>query len=383
MAEAIAERLSRNLCQRAAGYFPEYSGKSVSARLLTVRERVFSDLYQFELSCAGQRRILRVKVTRCGVVGTSSLVLPPEMSRISLSGPIPIPSPEPPGREHRALSRIEAHFARLKDSRFCVVRILDCLSHENAFVMDEFDGTSLSRLLQGTHRFAAADRVIEVSHIMRNSGAWLREFHKLRPEGLCDARIVTQDDFVEQIGMLRRHFAGAWPGNSWMRKVAERTIHFARRLLPAELPAAIVHGDYAPRNVLVGSSKRVAGFDTLADRWSPVSEDIGHFLYSLKFNKAQACSAGLAFRWRVLAEYEGQFLRGYFDAEVIPLAVIRLFEVQSGMTKWAAMNHAARSQRSWRKVSRSPARLYLAAWHARCLRRLLDDIEALCSKDIG
>ncbi len=63
----------------------------------------------------------------------------------------------------------------------------------------------------------------------------------------------------------------------------------AGRVLPADLPL-VSHGDYAPRNILVGAHGEVTVLDTLG-RWrAPIGSDLGNFLFAIKAGRAQMSS---------------------------------------------------------------------------------------------
>ena len=57
-------------------------------------------------------------------------------------------------------------------------------------------------------------------------------------------------------------------------------------MLPADLPLGTSHGDYAPRNILVGAHGEVTVLDTLG-RWrAPIYSDLGNFLFAIKAGRA-------------------------------------------------------------------------------------------------
>ena len=80
----------------------------------------------------------------------------------------------------------------------------------------------------------------------------------------------------------------------------------------------------------------------------PIYEDIGYFLIRLKANRLQVYSSGYAISPELSAQYEQQFLYGYFGGEQIPWEAVRLFEVQALMDNWAAQIAT-----SYRKAQRS------------------------------
>ncbi len=107
-------------------------------------------------------------------------------------------------------------------------------------------------------------------------------------------------------------------------------------MLPELLPVGLGHGDYAPRNILIGPGARVTVLDTFAKWRVPIYEDIGFFLTQLESCFPQVISQGLAFSSEQLAVYERAFLKGYFGEEPLPYPSIRLYEVLALLDKWSS-----------------------------------------------
>jgi hypothetical protein len=127
------------------------------------------------------------------------------------------------------------------------------------------------------------------------------------------------------------------------------------------------HGDFAPRNILVGPGGRVSVLDTLG-RWrAPAFEDIGNFLLAFKAHRLQVYSQGLFLSASRIKQYENQFLRGYFGDDPIPLASIRLFECLAALEKWSSVVHGHGQSRGLRGLGK---RCLSLAW-ARHLRRTM------------
>jgi hypothetical protein len=111
----------------------------------------------------------------------------------------------------------------------------------------------------------------------------------------------------------------------------------AQKTLPHSLPLVLGHGDFSPRNILIGPEARVTVFDTFANWRTSMYEDIGYFLNDIKMSYLQVVSQGLAFSARQLAAYEQAFLEGYFDQDPVPYPAIRLYEALALLDKWSSM----------------------------------------------
>jgi hypothetical protein len=124
--------------------------------------------------------------------------------------------------------------------------------------------------------------------------------------------------------------------------VLKRSLQFVRcrapEVLPGRLEAGLLHGDYAPRNLLVNPGGQIAGFDTRALYFGPSYEDIGFFLWMMRFD-----SQGFYFP-RIKNPHRERlqqaFLNGYFLGGAVPTAALSLFELQAIEKKWAVYARA-------------------------------------------
>jgi hypothetical protein len=267
--------------------------------------------------------------------------------------------------EFRTLSRIHNHFTERDDPRFGAVRILDYLPESRALVMEHVPHPSLSRLILKGCRPVRRSAQIETA--IRNAGSWLRVYHQLPGLAHTRDRHETREDFIHSLREFAGFLATTQRDAAGVENVATHVESLAHDILPDFLPLGMSHGDYAPRNVFVGPDEQVIVFDTLA-RWrAPIYEDIAHFLLALKLARPQVYSLGLAFNEKLIARFEQEFLRGYFQDETIPLGAIRLFEKLLLMDKWAAMQHRYRQSSGILRLTRLGI---LSLW-SRCIRRHL------------
>ncbi len=324
------EAIRNALRERASEYFPELRESSTNIKSLRTTERVFSSLYEFEIAADKARRRVVVKVT----------AMPEDVTQSGFPLSIPEkyrPTPDPKGYEYAAMCAIERHVTGLGDSRFGAVRVLDQWFDGWAIVMEHMPHASLATRLRKCRRGRIASP--DLAPAFHNAGAWLAEFHRMQPPAHTANAVMTRDSFVDEIrticeliGSISKHAARFGNINS---NVAEK----ARSILPAELPVGVAHDDYAPRNVLVGPRDKVFVIDTLAERRAAIYNDIAHFLVSVKTNKLQLLSRGLAFANKRIDEYEKAFLCGYFGDE-IPHEAVRLFELKAMLTRWLTLQLA-------------------------------------------
>jgi aminoglycoside phosphotransferase (APT) family kinase protein len=155
-------------------------------------------------------------------------------------------------------------------------------------------------------------------------------------------------------------FLAAETDASHLETVIEAGVEAARRL-PDPLPTVITHGDFAPRNILVDGSGRLAVIDLLARWQAPRFEDLAGFLVALQTSRANAATRGLLFG-RTIARLEPAFLSGYYGSEPVPRNAIRVYELLLVLDKWAAR---ANRNRTLRGVGRIRERLIEGHFDAR------------------
>ena len=147
----------------------------------------------------------------------------------------------------------------------------------------------------------------------------------------------------------------------------------AMRILPREVPCATVHGDFAPRNILIGTNSRVTVIDTQR-RWiAPVYEDLAYLLMSVKLSRLQVSSQGLIFSRRQLAIWESDLLTGYFASASIPLAAVRLYEVLLSLEWWTAISFRSVGDSGFKRLENDLCNRYLF----RYVEGLLKDLKQM------
>jgi hypothetical protein len=330
----LAEALGAQLFNRAPHYFPELAARSTTVLLLRYERRRASTLLRFAIDDGTEQRTVVVKIPRSAS----------QRAR---------PSPEPAGEsdrprlatvmassakvslEYDALSAIRRHFDRIGDRRLGAVRVLDLLPEHRALVMESVPGTSLRTLLLKSLLYPRAGRSSTLETAFRHAGAWLRTYHALPRGANAEARDTCRTDYIRFIhhvaAFLHRHTSETQVG-AWARLAGA----IARDALPEHLPLGLGHGDFALRNLLVEPDGRATGIDTLGRYRTPIYEDIGCFLASLWCSWPQVVSPGAGFRRALLTACERSFLAGYFHDGPIPVAAVRLYEVQALLDLWAS-----------------------------------------------
>jgi hypothetical protein len=349
-------RLSELLRERAYGYFDGFRGEHVSVALVQHRERRNSTIYRFDLSAGETHRRVLVKLAPSGAL---------------VRAPRPRATPEVPPAEavalyYDALALTHARFARLGDPRFGAVPALDFISEIDAVVMGEAEGEQLWKLFARTSPFRRSASS-ELDDVLRNAGAWLREFHGLEPDRPLARIHDGYQGFVDLLTALTEFLGGSLGERSYFDGVAARTRILAEQILADPPPLGLHFGDYGLTNVLVAPNARVTAIDTLANWYTPIYVDVAYFLTGIKTYRRQIATQGFAFDRERLARFERAFLAGYFGATPAPTREIRLYEVVRLLERWSG-RFARNSRRS-----RAGRTLSLAVVN-RFLRRTLDDL---------
>ena len=304
--------------------------------------RPASVVRDFTLASGGIERSILAKMPLERRATAEGAGVPPDVDRPRLVPPTPT---EKKFRlEFAALSEIHEHFLGLNDGRFGAVRVLDLLPEHRTLIMERVHGRTLRRRL---YSLSSANRSIaaELERAFRRTGTWLRIFHTMGCGEARESRHHRRADYAQFIEELANYLSGSVGDPLFIQWAASTLLEASQRLLPDSLPLGLAHGDFAPRNVLVGSKGRVIVLDTLARYRAPIYEDIGYFLASLHCNWPRILSAGALLPTRRADRYESAFLSGYFEGERIPYPAIRLYETQALLDRWSAV--------AWRRAHTS------------------------------
>lgn len=374
----VAETI-RMLESAAGRYFPEFNdANSCKATPVHAKLRSNSEVYEFEIQCGQASRRVFVKSP------VSQRVLraadkPSESNRPRVT---PRPDPRLKGRhEFAALTAIHSHFLALDPAAFGVIRPLELVEDGHMFVMEKGPSHNLSDYLKRFTRLRAWRQEFPMHQSFQSTGRWLREFHEMTPLSHTESRGQQRQEFVDTCDQFWSFIAARTRRSKRLEQLWAR-FQSACLLLPTELPLGVLHGDYAPRNILVEANGRVTGFDTQA-RWrAPIYEDIGHFLVALNASGLQVSTRGYAYSQAVLRQLEAAFLSGYFAApnsSTSELIFVRLFECQRLLEWWTSLYYVSEQARGLRKLGKL-CRVFL--WRssiAAYLERCVCEIESLAN----
>jgi len=308
---AALERLVEHVRANAGRYLGvEAARADVEVDVVPVGRRVRARLNRLEVGAAGRR--LRLVVKETSLADAPEARGGPDRPRLTVVAD----THERHRWEYLGLKAAEERFSALQDPRFAVLRAIDHLPAERAFLMEDVPYPTLRDLLAGPARLTPSGRR-RIATALANAGAWLREFHALEA-GDADAPPLrasaaeVEAALHEQAEFALRHGGGG----SVERDTARAVAAIADGALPDPLPLGLWHADFAPRNVFVTPAGAVAGFDMAARRRAPVYEDIAYFVMNLR---------------RVHSRGAHRFLAGYFGAGPVPERALAVFGVLVGL----------------------------------------------------
>lgn len=216
--------------------------------------------------------------------------------------------------------------------RLAAVRPLLLLEEQAALVMDFVPWPTLRERLHAAHR--GRRRRPDLPVVGAATGEWLRRLHAASPARPMRSRMTTGAEvaalvprFADHLGRLR----GERPLLVRLRRAGE----VLARELPAALPAAVLHGDFAPRNVLVSPAAGVAVVDPMPTWRAAVHEDVARMLVGVRLTRLQLISGGLAIAAEELDGFERSFRRAYYGDDG-PSLEIAAFGLLVALDQWSA-----------------------------------------------
>lgn len=362
---------------------PRYYQECNDSTVVTLRRKAMrsnSLLYWFRLQTSDVERRVIVKCPfsrrqlRSGHNQASS-------TPVGKSAQYPKPPVQVKGlREYRALSAIENYFDQQEDNRFGTIRALDIWTTPYAVVMEEGADQNLKSLFRKANRLLRPFVHHEVLRAFENTGAWLRQYHDMTPLDYTATRDADPASFRSSIAEALDYLRKAGEKSAILTEAQRILIEDIACEVPTTWPLGVVHGDFAPRNVLVSPNGRVTVFDTHANWQAPIYEDLAHFLIAVKASGPQIVTQGLLYGKSTLLEYENAFLSGYFGNQEIPRILVSLFECQRLLEWWAALDFRYRKARRLRRIVKG---LRLKLWRPslkRLLSQNLNSIEGRTSR---
>jgi aminoglycoside phosphotransferase (APT) family kinase protein len=303
-----------------------------------------AELEVLEVDSRVVARVIRVRVARTDGPSTTLIVKASTADQAGDPSDRPRLVPLAESSERRrlelgALRIVEARLAEVGDPGFQAVRALGILPESTALVMEAFDGKPLHRFL--VRKPFRSNPALRPSALARAAGQWLRILHDT-PMSRQVVRQGTKQEIVDAFAAFGSYLA-AETDASHLETVIAAGVEAAHGL-PDPLPMVLTHGDFAPRNILVDRSGRLAVIDLLARWQAPPFEDLAGFLVALHTSRANAATRGLVFG-RAIAKLEPAFLAGYYGSEPVPRTAIRVYELLLVLDKWAARANRNRTLR--------------------------------------
>jgi hypothetical protein len=233
--------------------------------------------------------------------------------------------------ELRALQAVEARLGSAGTDRFDVLHPLGVVDDGMALAMLTHEGVSLARTLSRVSR--ARKSPIAPETLVERAGEWLRLFH----DAPFDPGLPARQERVADVAAALRSFGDFLLAERASRELAElvdRAIE-ATSSLPDPLPVRPTHGDFAPRNVIVGPDGRLTVIDLLG-RWrAPAYEDLATFLVALHSGRQMAMTGGRLLR-RPVEVLEQHFLAGYAGDTPLSRRPIATYEFLLVLDKWSS-----------------------------------------------
>lgn len=317
----------------ATQYFTGFESTQVKIQFEEKQERMASTLYRFTVADKVQNHGILVKVPNHGGHPVS------ESGGAPYYKPRLFPRTEPKDMhrlEYSALRTIYEYFSGLGEKQLGTIRVLDYLPGYQAILEEESRDPGLRELFLKNSRLHLKFRRPELDLPFQNVGRWLRYYHEMCKEDDVKVRHAYRHEYIEAVTKLTAFLTAALAKKTFFQHIASVLEDRALRILPDMLPLGLGHGDFALRNILVGSNARITVIDTFAKWRTPIYEDIGYFLNGLKMPALQVVSQGLAFSSDQLRAYESAFLKGYFGTKAIPYSAIRLYEILALLDKWSS-----------------------------------------------
>ena len=266
--------------------------------------------------------------------------------------------------EYGALRMVETRLAVIDDPTLTAVRAVGILPRSSALVMEAFDGRPLHRVL--VRGLVRREPTLRSTSLVGAAGRWLRVLHETAV-GDRPARQQTRQEIIDAFSALGAYLAPRMTAHDVGAYVQAGIA--AASVLPDRLPMVVSHGDFAPRNILVDGSGRIAVIDLLARWQAPPYEDVAGFLVALHTSRANAVTRGVVFG-RALERLEPAFLAGYYGSEAIPLSAIRVYELLLVLDRWASRSSREAHERRSKRLRRRSIDAHFAARSRRLVVRL-------------
>lgn len=366
----ISQVIKECVVARSADWFPDV-GPSPNVQIGELSSRPRCSLYVVRLGDGGGAPQILAKVRRAEPAPSS-----PSEPQLGVRPRLRTESATPDELATLEYDGLRSIFTGFGPSHptFGVIRPLEHLSAASTILMDYVPGRTLRESFIAESRLMFAGRSARRRRpegAWRNAGAWLRNFHDVSPQSSLPAHQSTRRDIIDQFEAYDDFLTNRL-GSRAFGDIANRGAALAASVLPDELPLAVGHGDYAPRNMFVDVSGRITVFDPMP-RWRvPCIEDLCRFLVGLRLLGLQLHSHGAAYSQQELERREREVISGYFAGNHAALAQVRCYQLLIMLDKWSALLDAPTSGRAWRARLRTTSVELASGYLRREARRLLD-----------
>jgi aminoglycoside phosphotransferase (APT) family kinase protein len=258
-----------------------------------------------------------------------------------------LPTPLTAEGQYRALQVLTAHFASVAP-RLTVSRPVAYLPAVGGLATEYVRGTSVDELVRPGNIL----RLQALLDSVASSGRFLRHLHSLEaPRGtILNTRALA--DEVLELADARLAPAGLVlpaPALDALRDVPD---------VDASVGAVVLHGDFAPVNMLVDGAGSVTGLDVSMTEIGPAEDDLARFLMMLVTHRLFLASAGWTRLRALRTSVQGTLLEAYAgDAGTSVFLELRF--IQQLCLRWLQRHNA--------RVARDP---YVSGFRARVVDRL-------------
>lgn len=328
----VEEAILRRVAEGAAEWFPQLGARPVP-RLRRLVDRPRAVIYAVHLDESPVPHVLaKQRRNAAGDVAGRWGGTRPRL----VTGPLP--SSETAALEFQALCAIEAMIGP-DDPELAAVRPLAHLADEDTILMEYVQADTLRDRLLGRSRLPlarAGRRSSAGDDQWRQVGAWLRRYQQTMSVTAVPARQATRDEVVERFAAYDEFLSGRL-GRRTVGDTARRGAELAAAVLPERLPLAVVHGDFAPRNVFVFPDGRTAVFDPMPRSAAFRFEDLAASLVALRLLGIQLHTHGAAFSEQELARRERELIQGYLGEEQPRPAELHCYQLLLTLDRWSAL----------------------------------------------
>ena len=238
--------------------------------------------------------------------------------------------------EQAALVATEHHIRALADPRLTAVHVVGYLPADVGIVTTRLDAHHLRDPIRRAITRRPRRRSGEVDEVLaatERAGAWLRAYHSMQTPDAAQ-RHASPASIAGWVSEVSTFLGQNLDEAAYFSALAARIDDRIRTDLPEPIPLALAHGDFAPRNVLVGRDGRVAAVDMAGAIRAPIYEDLAYYVSSIRTSMASVLAGPVLLDHSVIAGIEQALMAGYFGSETPHWKACRLYQVLLTLDKW-------------------------------------------------